>query len=306
MRLQRVMVCLLVGVLVPWGAIVRGDTEPTLVAPRAVLMDPADNEKVLLSSSQHSRALQGSIAKLMTAYVASWAVQKGHVSWTDKVKLTKRDTVQACTCMKFTASPPSPCSTSSATQVGEQFLLEDLVRVTLNQSTGESADAIAQHVARKVYGMPVATTQKKSNQLMDLFIGLMNKRAKELGLDDSLWITVHGGDTCDFGTEGCDPNCTPSSCTPTQCGECNGGTSAHDLAVLWHALVRDEPKFLDLIGPRAFELEKAGEPSTTATGTGSATTRAWTGRRTAAPATVPRTAARRRATSPRPRAAAAH
>jgi len=250
------IVCSVVGLLVS-ASVALADPKPTLVAPRAALVDPGDGDNVLMSNGLHSKALQGSIAKLMTAYVVSWAVDEGHVKWTDKIKLTKRDTQQACTCMKFTSSPPSPCSTSSATQVGDQFELEDLVRVTLNQSTGESSDAIAQHVARKVYGLPVAASVDDSNHLMDLFIGLMNKRAKELHLDDSTWITVHGGDSCDFGNEGCDPKCTKSSCNPTQCGECNGGTSVHDLALLWHALVRDEPKFLRLIGSRAFELDEA-------------------------------------------------
>jgi D-alanyl-D-alanine carboxypeptidase len=245
-------------VLLASAAGLHADPQPTLVAPRAVLVDPDDDDNILMSVGLHSKALQGSIAKLMSAYVVSWAVKKGYVSWSDKVKLTKRDTQQACSCIKFAATPPSPCATSSTTQIGEQFTLEDLVRVTLNQSTGESADAIAEHVARKVYGLPVAATVADSNHLMDLFIGLMNKRAKDLKLDDSLWITVHGGDTCDFGSEGCDPNCTPSSCHPTQCGECNGGTSVRDLARLWHALVSDEPKFLGLVGTRGFELAQSG------------------------------------------------
>jgi D-alanyl-D-alanine carboxypeptidase len=233
---------------------------PTLVAPRAALLDPNDDDQVLMSKGLDSKALQGSIAKLMTAYTTSWAVKQGFVNWNDTVILSKRDTTQGCTCMKFQCSPQANtnCSCTSTTQVGEQFQLKNLLQVTLNQSTGESTDAIAEHVARKVYGLGTATNPEESDYLMNLFIGLMNERAKELHLDNSLWVTVHGGDTCDF-SPGCNPQCKISSCDTSACptgSQCNGGTSVHDLALLWHALTRDEPKFLGLIGIRAFELDQ--------------------------------------------------
>ena len=249
----------MVGGLVLWTVAAEAQPQPTLVAPRAALVDPNLGDKLLMSKKPDSKALQGSIAKLMTAYTASWAVRKGHVAWSDTVTFSKRAVVQGCTCTKFKSQPNTPpatgCSASSTTQEGEQFRLDDLVRVTLNQSTGESTDAIAELVARKVYKLPAAKTKAESDHLMDLFIGLMNKRSKELHLDNSTWITVHGGDTCDF-SEGCDASCTPTACNPKDCGECNGGTTVRDLALLWHALVRDEPKFLGLIGVRAFELKK--------------------------------------------------
>lgn len=241
--------------------------DPSVTAARAALSDPDDCDNLLFSRVPDSQNLQGSIAKLMTAYVTSWAVTKGHASWSDKVSLTKFDTGQQCTCMKFSGGLDSNgnCAQfSSSTQKGETFTLKDLLQVTINQSTGESSDAVAEHVARKVYGLPAATSKLDSEHLLNLFVGLMNKRAAALGLTSSLWVTVHGGDTCDF-KHGCDPQCTQSSCDTSKCAfgsQCGGHTTARDLTILWHALVRDEPKFLSLIGVRALELDKADASTT--------------------------------------------
>jgi len=72
---------------------------PSVSAPRAVLLDPK-TKQLLFSKAPDQRALQGSVAKLMTAYVTFWAIREGLVSLNDQVPLSLRDTQRACTCMK--------------------------------------------------------------------------------------------------------------------------------------------------------------------------------------------------------------
>src|SRR6266700_5449781 len=118
---------------------VEAQLPPAVTAVRAILTDPADDDKILYWKAGNSVALQGSIAKLMTAYVTFWAARQGQVKLSDVVELTPRDVKQGCTCMKFSGSGAN-CSLTSSTVAGDKFLLRDLLEVTLNQSAGESCD----------------------------------------------------------------------------------------------------------------------------------------------------------------------
>ncbi|HZS42441.1 MAG TPA: hypothetical protein VFF06_36675, partial [Polyangia bacterium] len=241
----------------------RAAADPSVTAPHAALVDPSSSDAILFSVGLRNHTLQGSIAKLMTAFVTFWAEKRGDVHWDDAVALSLRDTHQQCACMKFQelVGPPPACTVidpKSATQVNQTFKLKDLLRVTLNQSTGESTDAIAEHVARKVLHQPAAVSVADSERLMALFVGLMNERAHELHLDDSRWVTVHGGDVCDFAA-GCNPLCKLGDCQPTCAHDaaCGGGTSVRDLTALWHALTDlGGETFLGMVGARAFELDQ--------------------------------------------------
>ncbi|HUL65624.1 MAG TPA: hypothetical protein VLW55_13495 [Burkholderiaceae bacterium] len=262
---------------------------PTVSAERSALIDP-QAEFIVFSKSAYENTQPGSIGKLMTAYVVFWAVEQKLVNWSDVVTLTPRDTQQGCTCMNprlvifnykladgtactpfsagcipaasttaCTAATPlafnQTCSSNgSQAQPGETFLLRDLMKVSLNQSTGESTDAVAQHVAAAYLGLsPVnaATTLAESNALMNVFLGLMNERSQALGLN-SRWYTVHGGATCDFAG-GCNPECKSMNCDTSVCPQgtvcANGGTNALDITRLWRALAQ-YPLFLQMIGNR--------------------------------------------------------
>src|SRR5262249_2341594 len=88
--------------------------------------------------------------------------------------------------------------------------------------------------------------------------------AKEIGLTNSHWHTVHGGNRCDFRI-GCVPECTLQKCglanpvctfgnlCPPQYG-----TTVHDLAKLWHALAKESPSIISMMGSRASNLVRAG------------------------------------------------
>ena len=116
-------------------------TPPSVSAPRAVLLDPKTKD-LLFSKAPDQRALQGSVARLMTAYVTFWAINKGLVSLDDQVPMSLRDTQQACSCMKsktiwlhFSASATGPCCIPSvaetvATPEGRSKIMRSLATAT--------------------------------------------------------------------------------------------------------------------------------------------------------------------------------
>jgi hypothetical protein len=110
---------------------------------------------------------------------------------------------------------------------------------------------LPQHDARRARALPLSL-----NGQVGVFLGLMNARSKELGLDSSRWVTVHGGDVCDFSI-GCNPECASLNCAAVCAnGEaCSpSGTTARDLAKLWYAAAQIHPLFLEAVGARSFSI----------------------------------------------------
>jgi len=64
-------------------------------------------------------------------------------------------------------------------RAGERLSVADLLRATLIRSANDAAQALALHVGR---GSP------------SRFVGLMNEKARELGLDDTTFVNAHGLD----------------------------------------------------------------------------------------------------------------
>ena len=239
---------------------------PTINAPRAILTYPAANE-TLFSKAPDDQALQGSLAKMMTAYVALWAVNENIVSLDDSVTISPRDAVQGCACMlpaigvtRTLCDGTTVTGSFPQTQAGEVFKFRDLFMAMLNQSAGEATDAVAAHVAAKFLGasLPTASTPcADSEKLMNVFLGLMNARSNEIGLGNSRWVTVHGGDVCDFSI-GCNPECDSLSCVALcpNLDPCTpSGTTARDLATLWYAASQLHPLFLQAAGARSFSIQ---------------------------------------------------
>lgn len=240
--------------------------KPTINAQTGILSDPATSSTLFWKSAD-TRTLQGSTAKLMSAYVAFWAIQQKLVNLDDLVTISTRDSQQPCSCMKASPSavPFSICGVAAGTanipqtKAGEVFRLRDLLRAMLNQSTGEATDAVAAHVAAaylKQTSPNALTPCVTSEALMAIFVGLMNQHAQSLGLKNSLWLTVHGGDNCDFSL-GCNPWCTVNSCGAIcPFGQaCPGvGTTPQDLATIWNATSKLNGEFLRDTGARSFSI----------------------------------------------------
>lgn len=233
--------------------------DPVISAQRAIVVDSLTGE-VLYAKNPDSRALQGSIAKIMTAHVALWAVKQGYVSLGDTVAISARAQQQGCTCLDLDGN-----AMNKDVLVGEVFTLRDLL-YALFLSAGEATDAIAEYVGGAV-GWGIKTTAgsdiAESELRMDYFLRLMNDHVAELGLSSSTrFVTVHGADACDFGigcfvvvhvecgylTNDCNVVLVPECAQGDPCG---GGTTARDLVKIWNHAVAEHSLFLTAAGARS-------------------------------------------------------
>lgn len=184
-----------------------------LYARSAVLMD-ADSGRVLFEKDGNTARPIASTTKIMTCILA---LEEG-----------KPDLV--CSVSEKAASQPE---VRLGVREGETYLLEDLLYSLMLESHNDSAVVIAENTAGSV----------------EAFAGLMNKKAEEIGCQDTYFITPNGLDASD-----------------------EGGThsaTAEDLARILRYCIMESPKreafltvtrtdsysFTDLSGQRSFSLQ---------------------------------------------------
>ena len=155
---------------------------------RAALLADLESGEVLFAEHERLRWPPASMVKMMTALVALDAVSAGRASLGDAVRVS------------------AWASRMGGSQVylkeGEIFPLGDLLAALLIQSANDAAVAVAEHVAGSI----------------GAFVERMNGRARELGLADTEFHSVHG--------------------LPPDRGQAPDLSSARDLARLARALLR--------------------------------------------------------------------
>lgn len=164
-----------------------------LYALSAVLMD-ADSGRILFDKNGNEKRANASTTKIMTCILA---LECSEI--TDIVKVSsyasKMPDVQLGICE------------------GEEYYLGDLLHSLMLESHNDSAVAIAEHVGGSVKG----------------FAAMMNTKAKEIGCNNTYFITPNGLDSSDdIGFH---------------------GTTAKDLALIMKYCIKDSPKhdmFLDI------------------------------------------------------------
>ncbi len=129
-----------------------------LYALSACLMD-ADSGRILFGKEENVRRANASTTKIMTLIIT----------------LEHADLNDVVTFSDYAASQPDVQLNGAS---GEQFLLKDLCFSLMLESHNDSAVAIAEHVAGSV----------------EVFAGLMNEKAAELGCMDTYFITPNGLD----------------------------------------------------------------------------------------------------------------
>ncbi len=138
--------------------------EPTeIYAQSAVLMD-AESGRVLFEKNGTDRKAMASTTKIMTCIIA---LEKGNLE-------------EVVTFSKEAASQPKVHLGAS---LNEQFYLEDLLYSLMLESHNDSAVAIAESVSGSV----------------EAFAQNMNQKAKEIGCENSYFITPNGLDASDDG-----------------------------------------------------------------------------------------------------------
>ena len=156
----------------------------------ALLMD-VETGTVLYEKNAHEKLSPASVTKVMTMLLIMEAIDSGKIGWNDMV----------------TASESAAAKGGSQIylKVGEQMPVTDMLKSIAVSSANDCACAMAEHIA----GSEAA------------FVEMMNRRAKELGMNDTNFV----------------------NCTGLDDGEAavNHKTSAYDIALMSRELLKNHP-----------------------------------------------------------------
>ena len=156
----------------------------------ALLMD-VETGTVLYEKNAHEKLSPASVTKVMTMLLIMEAIDSGKIGWNDMV----------------TASESAAAKGGSQIylKVGEQMSVTDMLKSITVSSANDCACAMAEHIA----GSEAA------------FVEMMNRRAKELGMNDTNFV----------------------NCTGLDDGEAavNHKTSAYDIALMSRELLKNHP-----------------------------------------------------------------
>lgn len=184
--------------------------------PKSALLMDAATGTVLYENNAHEALAPASVTKVMTLLLIMEAIDSGRMGWEDTV----------------TASEAAAAKGGSQVylKVGETMTVSDMVKSIAVSSANDCACAMAEHLA----GSEAA------------FVDLMNKRAAELGMNDTHFV-----------------NCTGLDDDPAAKSH---RTSAHDIAVMSRELLVNHPDiknfttiWMDTIRDGAFGLSNTNK-----------------------------------------------
>ena len=184
--------------------------------PKSALLMDAATGTVLYENNAHEALAPASVTKVMTLLLIMEAIDSGRMGWEDTV----------------TASEAAAAKGGSQVylKVGETMTVSDMVKSIAVSSANDCACAMAEHLA----GSEAA------------FVELMNRRATELGMNDTHFV-----------------NCTGLDDDPAAKSH---RTSAHDIAVMSRELLVNHPDiknfttiWMDTIRDGAFGLSNTNK-----------------------------------------------
>ena len=186
--MKRIMciVLVLVAVLtVPVSAV-----DMQIPAKSAVLMDVSTGT-ILYESNAHTPLAPASVTKVMTMLLIMEAIDDGRIKWEDMVTTSEAAAAKG--------------GSQVYLKVGESMSVSDMVKSIAVSSANDCACAMAEHIA----GSEAA------------FVEMMNKRAQELGMQDTNFVNCTGLDDDDSAK--------------------NHKTSAYDIALMSAELLKNHP-----------------------------------------------------------------
>ncbi len=210
--------------------------EIPLYATAAVLMD-ADSGRVLYGKNQDTAMAMASTTKIMTCILVLENVSPEDVL-----------TVSA-----YAASMPK---VKLYIQKGERYQVRELLYSLMLESHNDSAVALAEYVGKQylseeLRGKDTAEyTVDESKQAMAAFALLMNKKAAELGCENTWFITPNGLDATEEITLGDGSVLSKEHCT-----------TARELARIMAYCIRESPSreaFLEVTRTRSYSFHENG------------------------------------------------
>ncbi|NLG53624.1 MAG: D-alanyl-D-alanine carboxypeptidase [Clostridiales bacterium] len=136
---------------------------PEIKAKSGVLMEK-ETGQVLYEKNAHEKLAPASVTKVMTLLLVTEALDSGRIKLTDTVVVSKHAAGMG--------------GSQVYLEEGEQMSLEDMLKAVIISSANDGAVALAEHVAGS----------------HESFVALMNRRAKELGMNDTNFINCTGLD----------------------------------------------------------------------------------------------------------------
>lgn len=177
-------------------------------AEHAILMD-ADSGQVLWAKDGYSQMAPASMSKLMTVELLFQRLKDGRVKLTDKFPVS--------------ATAWRTGGSKGFVRVGDQLAVEDLINRIIVVSGNDACIVVAEALGGSVDG----------------FVAMMNKRAKELGLNGSHFVNPDG--------------------LPEPAGQL---MTAYDLAKLARHLIKDYPEYYHFFNVRSYTTTDQGKTIT--------------------------------------------
>ena len=163
-------------------------SEDEISSPSAILIEP-DSKKILFEKNSDEQRACASITKVMTLLLVMEAIEQGKISYDDVVTTSEH--------------AKSMGGSDIWLEVGEQMTVDEMIKATAVASANDAAVALAEHLCGTE----------------DEFVALMNQRAKELSMENTVFKNCNGLD------------------------EEGHITSAHDVAVMSAELIKHEKIF---------------------------------------------------------------
>ncbi len=155
-----VLLCLIFGVL---ANPVKADTDLAPNAKSAVLIE-ASTGKIIYEKNSHEKLAPASMTKMMSMLVIIESIENGIIGWNDMVTASENASGMG--------------GSQILLETGEQMSVADLFKGVAVASGNDAVVALAE---------AIAGTEEE-------FVNMMNKRAKELGLKDTIFKNPHGLD----------------------------------------------------------------------------------------------------------------
>lgn len=145
------------------GIMVKADTDLAPSAKSAILIE-ASTGKIIYEKNSHEKLAPASMTKMMSMLVIIESIEQGIIGWDEKVTASENASGMG--------------GSQILLETGEQMTVHDLFKGVAVASGNDAVVALAEAVAGTV----------------DEFVNMMNQRAKELGLKDTVFKNPHGLD----------------------------------------------------------------------------------------------------------------
>lgn len=158
-----VALCLILCSLMIAPVFAEPETTLTISAPAAILIEVGTGQ-VLFEKNSHDRRPPASVTKIMTMLLTMEAIDNGQLALDDMVR-----------CSDFAASMGG---SQVYLEPNEEMSVRDMLKAVAVASGNDAAVALAEHIAGSA----------------EAFVGLMNQRAQELGMQDTHFVNCNGLD----------------------------------------------------------------------------------------------------------------